>query len=489
MQDEELIDDILIFLKDKDKKSKENFIIENQDLLDLSFQDEKLGDKLIELDNDLNYIINKIRKDKKDFKNYGVNSERSSNKKQNKKEINKEKLINEDLIDENINNNEDNDFNLFDNNVNNDNNENYYKYYNNENIFNIQNNNFDNNNYDNNFNNDNEDINEEKDFLDEFLMGGGDDIDNNNINNINNNNDNYRNTNFNIINDVNKDENNNRIKKHKLIAERISNRINNWKNRETVVSKKSYHSNSNDPSIVLKDNFKNKDEQQENKYKRFGEDNKDNNREFKEENKNQNNDDNNINKILEENKILYKERHPTVRPRFAIGHKIKRKILNDSFEKIKGLNYVDQKGFEEFKLIVKEFFIERLKSKLEKTIFRYKETIKYGLNDVISQMNLEEWSEAIKYLNQEEIKEENLKKNKEAKDEKSFFSLFSCCSSTKKKSKSQKDLIKIDLDSDIQNQALDLVTTAKNVKRDLKEMIDSDFVNYEELEKKKKNLN
>lgn len=367
MQDEELLSDIMILLEDKNINQKEKFIRQNKELLDLSIDDIKLGDKLCSLDEDLERIINKIKLEEKDFKNMHINSERSNN---STKQVNKSnKNVKNDIKRKDINKGDDrnNDIEL---------NENYNKANNDFKLL-------------------------EKSSINQYFSMFGNE-NNNESNNYHENSYQYNNNNNDLIVDKVEEE---RKTKHKRIFEKLS---------ENIIDHE---------DIEIKLNSSNKDSN---------------------------------------------------KPVFTIGHKLKRKNLDNSFDDKKELDQVNTEGLEEFKSIVKLFFIQKLKKNVEQTLFNYKEIVKQGLTDCVDDIKLDEWLDVFNFLLNEEENFDDEKKDK--KEKKGFFACFSCGNNKQ----SNESKLKFDLNYDLKLEAVNLYKEMKTLKNEITDLIQSDNIECNE---------
>jgi hypothetical protein len=403
MQDEELLEDIIVYLQDKNIKAKETFLRENKEILDLSYDDGKISDKLSDLDQELKIIIKQIKSEELDFRNMKINSESSLKKFE---EVNDQfKYINYQDKNQEIN------FRDSDIANNNDNKNNDF-------IFNNSQEKLDINSFKSSHlkSNNRIDKNESNEFLDEFLKGEINDEDENNEQDLK-------------INDEQDNLNQDKIN----IKERLTNKI-----------------------CLLKNSRQSKNQKV---------------------------------KDLEINN----DKEPNYKPRFAVGHKLKRKNLNSSFDDMKGLDFVDNKGLEEFKLIVKEYFIYCLKQNIEKSIFTYKEIVKNGIKDTINNLKLEEWQDVFNYLLNEEENIEVSLPNKENKSS-SFFSFLSCFSCKSTKNKQAKEELTFNIEYDLKLEAINLTKDARIFKSELENLIISDEKQIHEnndsiIRKEKKQIN
>ena len=417
MFNEELLYDIMLCLKDKSKKDKEEFFIQNKEVLDFLYKNQTIKEYLIEKNSDLKEIIQSLNSDKR-FNNFdsSINSERSKNINKSYNQIlnnntdfinKKEQCINklrESIRNYNklLNNNNKTNLNIFKN-------EEDYVY--DDDNFNL----FD---------------NDEKDdcyykplsnkYLDEFLTNN-----NKTVVELNNN-------------------KNLSIKKLKIVEDA------NCVNEE-------FNNNSNKGSIIIKNNNDNNDNNNNNTYSNRISRNINDIEKSNTTNKNSNSN------IINESY--------TYKPRYAIASKLRRKNLDNSVDDYMCFEYVDQKGYEQFKDIAKSFIIKKLKNKTNEIVEWYKHEMIDCFEKAIIELESKEINEVYQYLegrhNLKDSKEYKKSNTINKKDTKSIFNIFKCCSSNKE------NKIKIIKDYNMQENALILKNIIENIKSDLVNIIDS----------------
>lgn len=420
MFDEDILFDILVCLEDKTIEEKRIFLKENQEVLNFPYKNAKIKDYLIENDKDIEFILSSLQEEKDN----SVNSEISNklHKESKEKQYIDENMIKlkdnlnrisvssrqktgkvkENIVFKDPNYIDDNEFNLLgdiNEDDDEDNNNKVVRRVNNSN--NNSNSNISNSMKSNNKDNIN-DINKgeegEEEYLNEFLKAEQEENEENmniNINNINE--DVFLNNNRgSILNSIKREA---KIKETKIKS-----------NDNLLLVKESPEVIEN--SLLINQKHK--------------EDNKD----------------------REEN-IIYQ-------PRFAVGMKLKRKNLDNSVDDYACFDYVDYSGFEEFKLIAKEYFIRKMKKKVKSIVEWYKNEISILFKEAEVQLNTDEIKKTMEFLNKQVLVDDKPDKKR------GFFSCFSL-------KKERKFSILKDDSFNLEKEVRELVETLEKIRSELVE--------------------
>lgn len=347
MFDEDLLYDILLCLENKNYKEKEKFILENKEILNISYEEGIIKDYLVDKDKDLRDIILNMNCQLQSYEQ-NINSERS-NDKEKPREVDREVSLNklrmsinnlknpghndskdkskqkkQDVVFKDMNYNFENNFNLLDDQ---------------EPVIQEEQPQLEHSQLGNE-----DQLNDSNEFLEEFLKA--DDI---NMEDVFDEKVNQRET----IKNQDKDRDTDYLG--------IKKSINKILNRDKIASRRSLERISVSPNIQLNPNRRSS-----------------------------------------------KRLNDQYRPRFAVGQKLRRKNLDNSVDDYVCFDYVDQNGFEEFKQLTKEFFMKKLKLKVGSILSWYKAEMTDCFIKAVKELSFEEIHKALEFI--ENQKDDEIKK-------------------------------------------------------------------------------